>query len=89
MFGFEKSVLESVTTIISDGDDCIYEPIDSAIVSGICTLKGPLHGAARKYVYKMLEETKKFQNIIKRKIGKSLGFGNIRLKSRPKNKLKV
>ena len=54
----------------------------SAIVSGICTLKGPLHGAARKYVYEMLEQIKKPENAeeyVVQKLAKHeviMGFGH-------------
>lgn len=54
----------------------------SAIVSGLCTLKGPLHGGARAEVMSMLEEVaspEKAEEFVLRKIEKKekvMGFGH-------------
>lgn len=54
----------------------------SAICNGIGTLKGPLHGGARKEVYKMLEQInnpKKAEKFVMKKIKKHqviMGFGH-------------
>jgi len=56
--------------------------LHSAVLSGISTLKGPLHGAARRLVYKTLEEIKSPNNVesyISNKIKKHeriMGFGH-------------
>jgi citrate synthase len=56
--------------------------LHSAIVSGICTLKGPLHGAAREKVFDMLDEIKYPNNVepyVLNKIKKNeriMGFGH-------------
>jgi len=56
--------------------------IYSAIISGICTLKGPLHGGARKGVMDMLDEIEDMENVesyLQNKINKKekiMGFGH-------------
>lgn len=56
--------------------------LHSALVAGLCTLKGPLHGAAREKVYDMLTEIKRPENVapyVDAKIqshGRIMGFGH-------------
>ena len=74
--GLNASTFATMVSTATESD------LHSSIVSGISTLKGPLHGAARRKVYEMLEDInspKKAKQYILQKIKKHeriMGFGH-------------